>query len=155
MLKRFSPIILASGLLVVAGTAKAQIKPVGQAVIPPGSPYSAGVLANGTLYISGLQGVDPSTHKLPAAFGAEVKTCLDNIGGVLKDAHMNYSNVVSVQIFLVDISQFDQFNAIYKTYFNPPYPARITVTASELAHGAHIEIGAVAVAASTRQPEAR
>ena len=154
MFKRFSPIILASGLLVAAGAAKAQVEPVGQAVIPPGSPYSAGVLANGTLYISGLQGVDPSTHKLPADFETEVKTCLDNIGGVLKDAHMGYSNVVSVQIFLTDISQFDQFNTIYKSYFKSPYPTRITATASQLAHGAHIEIGAVAVAASTRRSEA-
>ena len=74
MLKHVSSIILASGLLLAAGAANAQIKPVGQAVIPPGSPYSAGVLANGTLYVSGLQGVDPSTHKLPADFETEVKT---------------------------------------------------------------------------------
>ena len=87
---------------------------------PPGAGYSAGMLADGTLYVSGLQGVDPRTHRLPADFTTEVRTCLDNIGRVLKDAHMSYSNVVSVQIYLVDMSQFGQVDAIYKSYFKRP-----------------------------------
>ena len=150
MIRRLPTVALASSLLAAAWAANAQTRPVGQAVTPPGAAYSAGVLANGTLYVSGLQGVDPRTHKLPGDFATEVKTCLDNVGVVLKDAHMSYSDVVSVQIYLVDMSQFDQVNAIYQSYFKHPYPARTTVAVSKLSAGAHVEIAAVAQTGSAR-----
>lgn len=54
------------------------------------------------------------------------------------DAHMKYSDVVSVQIYLDDMSQF--VNAIYKEYFKSPLPARTTVQVARLSLGAHIEI---------------
>jgi 2-iminobutanoate/2-iminopropanoate deaminase len=57
---------------------------------------------------------------------------------------MNYSDVVSVQIYLVDISQFQEVNAVYKQYFNNPLPSRTTVQVAKLSLGAHIEISAIA-----------
>ena len=60
------------------------------------------------------------------------------------DAHMNYSDVVSVQIYLADMSQFDQVNSIYKSYFTSPYPARTTVQVAKLSLGARIEVAAIA-----------
>jgi len=81
---------------------------------------------------------------LPGDFGQEARNCLENIGHVLNDAHMDYSDVVSVQIYLVDMSQFQEVNAIYKEYFKSPMPARTTVQAAKLSLGAHIEISAIA-----------
>jgi 2-iminobutanoate/2-iminopropanoate deaminase len=69
---------------------------------------------------------------------------LENIGRVLNDAHMNYSDVVSVQIYLVDLSQFQEVNNIYKEYSKSPLPARTTVQVAKLSLGAHIEISAIA-----------
>jgi 2-iminobutanoate/2-iminopropanoate deaminase len=57
---------------------------------------------------------------------------------------MNYSDVVSVQIYLDDISQFQEVNAIYKGYFKNPLPSRTTVQIAKLSLGAHIEISAIA-----------
>ena len=111
---------------------------------PRGTPYSPGILAGDTLYVSGLQGTDPKTHALPDDFGQEARNCLENIGHVLNDAHMNYSDVVSVQIYLDDISQFQEVNAIYKEYFKNPLPSRTTVQVAKLSLGAHIEISAIA-----------
>jgi 2-iminobutanoate/2-iminopropanoate deaminase len=54
------------------------------------------------------------------------------------DAHMKYSDLVSVQIYLDDMSQF--VNTIYKEYFKSPLPARTTVQVARLSLGAHIEI---------------
>jgi 2-iminobutanoate/2-iminopropanoate deaminase len=123
---------------------KAEKKALGADTVPAGTPYSPGVLVDNTLYISGLQGTDPTTHKLPKDFNQEVKDCLENIGRVLKEAGMDYSDVVSVQIFLVDMSQFQEVNSIYKGYFKAPFPSRTTVEVSKLSLGARIEIAAVA-----------
>jgi 2-iminobutanoate/2-iminopropanoate deaminase len=117
---------------------------VGTSLVAPGTPFSPGVLVGNTLYISGLQGTDPRTHQLPTEFGQELKNCLDNVGAVLKDAGMDYSNVVSVQIFLQDISDFKEVNSAYTKSFKPPFPARTTVQVAKLSLSARIEIAVVA-----------
>jgi 2-iminobutanoate/2-iminopropanoate deaminase len=119
-------------------------KAVGTMLVAPGTPYSPGVLVGDTLYISGLQGTDLTTHQLPTEFGKELKNCLDNVGTVLKDAAMDYSNVVSVQIFLQDMNDFKEVNSAYIKYFKPPFPARTTVQVAKLSLGARIEIAVVA-----------
>jgi len=131
-------------LLFSAPTENSGKTPVGAELVPAGTPYSPGFLVGGTLYISGLQGTDPETRALPSEFSKEVGNCLGNVGRALKDANLNYPDVVSVQIYLTDISQFDQVNSIYKTYFTSPYPARTTVQVAKLSQGAHIEVAAIA-----------
>jgi len=104
-------------------------------------PFSPGILVGSTLYVSGEIGFDLHTGEIPKDFDAEVKACLDNIGIILKAASMDYSNVVSVQVFLTDISQFKRMNAVYASVFKTPRPARVTVGVSALAvPTAHIEI---------------
>jgi len=109
-----------------------------------GTPYSPGILSGDTLYVAALQGTDPKTHVLSGDFGQETRNCIENLGRVLKDVHMNYSDVASVQIYLDDMSQFKQVNAIYLEYFKRPLPARTTVQVTKLSLGAHIEISAIA-----------
>jgi 2-iminobutanoate/2-iminopropanoate deaminase len=49
--------------------------------------------------------------------------------------------VVSVQVYLTDMDQFQKMNAVYTTYFKEQRPARTTVGVSKLAAPeAHIEI---------------
>jgi 2-iminobutanoate/2-iminopropanoate deaminase len=128
----------------VLSAEKATRKHLGADLVPASTPYSPGILAGDTLYISGLQGTDRQTHKLPQDFSQEVKNCLDNVGFVLKEGGMGYDDVVSVQIYLVDISKFPQVNDIYKTYFQNSLPTRTTVQVAKLSAGAQIEIAAVA-----------
>jgi 2-iminobutanoate/2-iminopropanoate deaminase len=136
--------LLASSLLLSAASTRSGRTAVGGELVAASSPYSPGVFAGGTLYVSGLQGTDPETHALPSDFGMEARNCLDNVGRVLKDAHLSYSDVVSVQIYLTDMSEFDQVNSIYKSYFTSPYPARTTVQVAKLSMGARIEVAAIA-----------
>jgi 2-iminobutanoate/2-iminopropanoate deaminase len=104
-------------------------------------PFSPGILAGDTLYVSGEIGVDLHTGEIPKDFDAEVKACLDNIGIILRAAQMDYQDVVSAQVFLTDIAQFKRMNAVYASVFKPPRPARVTVGVSALAvPNAHIEI---------------
>jgi len=137
-------VILGFLLLFPCSVLQAQNKALGSELVPPGSPYSPGLLSGDTLYISGLQGTEPRTHALPKDFNREVTNCLDNVGRVLKDGGMTYSDVASVQIFLDDMSQFSTVNAIYKRYFKDPLPSRTTVQVAKLSLGAHIEIAAIA-----------
>jgi 2-iminobutanoate/2-iminopropanoate deaminase len=144
VVKLVSGLILGSLFVLAASVPRSEKKPLGMELVPAGTPYSPGVLAGDTLYISGLQGTDQKTRALPNDFREEVKSCLDNVGRVLKDGNMDYSNVVSVQIYLVDMSQFPEVNAIYEKYFTNPLPSRTTVQVAKLSLGAHIEIAAVA-----------
>jgi 2-iminobutanoate/2-iminopropanoate deaminase len=95
--------------------------------------FSPGILVDGTLYISGQIGADLKTREVPAEFDTEVKTCLDNIGIVLKAAGMTFENVVSVQVYLTDMDLFARMNAVYSSVFKTPRPSRTTVGVTKLA----------------------
>ena len=103
--------------------------------------FSPGILVDGTLYVSGQIGRDLKSQAIPADFESEVKTCLANIGLVLKAAGMTYRNVISVQVYLTDMDLFQRMNAVYSSVFDAPRPTRTTVGVTRLAAaGAHVEI---------------
>jgi len=107
----------------------------------PAPPFSPGILVDGTLYAAGQIGQDLKTKEIPADFEAEVKTCLDRVGIILKAAGMTYQDAVSVQVYLTDMDLFARMNAVYTSYFKEPRPARTAVGVSKLAlPNAHIEI---------------
>jgi 2-iminobutanoate/2-iminopropanoate deaminase len=108
-------------------------------------PFSPGILIDGTLYVSGQVGGDLKTRTIPQDFDAEVKTCLDNIGIILKAAGMTYDDVVAVQVYLTDMSLFQRMNAVYASVFKEPRPSRTTVGVAKLAAaGARLEISVTA-----------
>jgi 2-iminobutanoate/2-iminopropanoate deaminase len=107
---------------------------------PSGRPFSPGILVDGTLYVAGQTGSDLKTGQRPEDFEAEVRTALDNIGLVLREAKMDYSSVVAVQVYLTDMDLFPRMNAIYTTYFKDPRPVRTTVGVAKLVGTARIEI---------------
>ena len=109
----------------------------------PGGNWSYGIVADRTLYISGMGGEDAS-GKIPATFEAEVQQSLDNIGTVLKAAGMSSADVVSVQVYLTDRNQFASMNKVYASYFKDPRPTRTTVIVAGLVGDGHIEITATA-----------
>ena len=103
--------------------------------------FSPGILVDGTLYVAGQLGQDLKTKEVPADFEAEVKTCLDRVGLILKAAGMSFQDAVSVQVYLTDMDLFARMNAVYASYFKDPRPARTTVGVAKLAlANAHIEI---------------
>jgi len=107
----------------------------------PGGPFNPGVLVDGTLYVSGQIGRDLKTGKVPENFEAEVRQSLDSIGIVLREAKMNYADVVAVQVYLTDMELFQRMNAVYTTYFKEQRPSRTTLGVTKLAvPGARIEI---------------
>lgn len=111
----------------------------------PGRPFSAGLLVGDTLYVSGQGGFDSKLNKIPDNFEDEVRACLGNVGSVLQAGGMDFPDVVSVQVYLTDMSLFRRMNAVYMDVFKEPRPTRTTVEVSKLAApGAHIEITVIA-----------
>ena len=133
--------LLVFTLLATSVPALAEKKIIQPKEFAPGGPFNPGVLVDGTLYVSGQIGRDLKTQKIPGDFDAEVRQVLDNIGVVLREAKMTYTDVVSVQVYLTDMTLFPRMNAIYTTYFKTDRPARTTVGVLKLAQAeAHVEI---------------
>ena len=109
------------------------------------APYSDGILAGNTLYLAGRIGLDPKTGKPPAEIDEEVKLMLDSLKGTLTQTGMTMDDIVYVQVFCSDLTLFDKFNAVYKTYFTKEFPARAFIGAGSLLRGGHFEIQAIAV----------
>jgi 2-iminobutanoate/2-iminopropanoate deaminase len=112
-------------------------------------PFSAAVQAGDTLYVAGTtDGTDPTTGKLPvdAARGAQV--VLDNIKRTVEGAGYTMDDLVWVQIFTSDLKTYADFNAVYRTYFKGPMPARAFIGAGSLLGGAHFEVMGIAVKAA-------
>jgi enamine deaminase RidA (YjgF/YER057c/UK114 family) len=120
--------------------------------VPPPSgfgplPFSSGVMAGETFYLAGHIGIDPATRKIPQDIDAEVRLLMEGIRNTLGEVELTLQDVVSVQIFCPDVSLFDRFNAVYRTYFEQPLPARAFIGSGPLLFGAHFEIQGIAVKA--------
>ena len=109
-------------------------------------PYSQGLLAGGTLYISGQIGMDPATGKLVAgSTGEQTKQALENIKAILAAADMELIHVVQAQVFLADIADFAKMNEVYASYFTGDFPTRAAFQVADLPAGAKVEILATAI----------
>jgi 2-iminobutanoate/2-iminopropanoate deaminase len=139
-MKRKMHSTLAVFLLFVAALSAAPKKVIQTKEFPGGRPFSPAILAGDTLYVSGNIGADLKTGKVPESFEDEVRVCLENIRILLKAGGMDYEDVVSVQVYLTDMDQFQRMNSVYTKIFKEPRPTRTTVGIAKLAGGAHIEI---------------
>lgn len=112
----------------------------------PIGPYSQAVLAGNMLFVSGQIAIDPKTNELSIEGDIKVEThqVMQNIQGVLAAAGFEFEHVIKSTIFLLDMNQFAQVNAVYGSYFRSEFPARETVEVSGLPKGVHVEISVVA-----------
>ena len=111
----------------------------------PGGSYSQGIRAGQLVYTAGQVGIDPTTGELAGeSIEAQTTQVLENIKAVLAAGGASLADVVKVTAFLTDMSQFAGYDAVYRTYFPEPRPARSSVGAA-LAGNFLVEIEAVAV----------
>jgi len=113
---------------------------------PITAPFSDAILSGNTLYLAGRLGLDPKTGKAPDKIEDEIKILLDSEKEVLAAAGMTMDDLVYVQVACTDLSLFEKFNPIYKSYFTTTdYPAREFIGAGSLLRGGHFELQAIAV----------
>jgi reactive intermediate/imine deaminase len=124
----------------------ARKKPVIPAGYKSSSPLTPGILAGDRLYISGQQGRDLETGKIPDDPAAQVNLAFDHFHQVLAAAGMDYANVVFVNPYLSARMPTKTMNTIYASHFEfGNTPARATIEVSSLPHDANIEFTGVAI----------
>lgn len=113
----------------------------------PIGPYNQAVLSENTLYISGQIPIDPVTGELiDGSIADETRQSMENLKAILTEAGMTFENVVKSSIFISDMKQFSEINAVYATYFNAgTAPARETVEVANLPKFVNVEISMIAV----------
>ena len=105
--------------------------------------YSQAVRCGDTVYLAGQIGLDPATMELVAGIGAQIERVLENLQAVAAAAGGSLGDVVKLNVYLTDLSNFARFNEIMATYFTAPYPARAAVGVASLPRGALVEADAV------------
>ena len=108
-------------------------------------PFSDGVLVGDTFYVAGHLGLDPQTGKPPADPQQEVRLLLDSIKATLGQAGMTMDDLATVTVYCTDLSLYDKFNVVYRTYFSKDFPARAFIGSGPLLLGGHFEMQGVAV----------
>lgn len=109
-------------------------------------PYSQAVRAGNTVYCSGQIPLDPVTGGLVQGdIAAQARRAFDNLKAVCDAAGGSFDDIVRLGLYLTDLGQFGEVNAVMADYFAAPYPARATVQVSALPKGAVFEVDAVMV----------
>jgi 2-iminobutanoate/2-iminopropanoate deaminase len=112
----------------------------------PIGPYNQAVLTGNTLFISGQICIDPPTGELKNKdIQEETHQVMHNLKAILKEAGMNFNNVVKTSIFITDMKRFAEINEVYGKYFESDFPARETVQVSALPKFVNVEISMIAV----------
>lgn len=114
-------------------------------ILPDNLPLSEAVRIDNTLYLSGQIGTIPGTLKLTqGGIREEARQTMDNIKTILEEHGSSMNNVIKCLVMLTDLSEWPQFNEVYKEYFSKPYPARSAFGVNNLALGAQLEVECVA-----------
>ena len=108
-------------------------------------PYSQAVEVGGFVYASGQLPIDPATGIFPeGGIKEQTRQSLLNVSAILEAAGLSLSNVVKTTVYLADMGDFTDMNAVYSEFFKAPYPARSAVAVKALPKGAMVEIEVIA-----------
>ena len=107
-------------------------------------PYSQATRTGNLVFLSGQTPLDPATGNLVEGdIAVQARQAFDNIKAVVAAAGGTMDDIVRVGLYLTDLSQFGEVNAVMAEYFSQPYPARSTIEVSALPRGARFEVDAV------------
>ena len=107
-------------------------------------PYSGAVLIGDTLYLAGAIGLNENSE-VPDDPADEARNVLNVIKLNLEAAGMTMDDLVSIQVFCSDVSYYQVFNEVYRTFFTQEYPARAFIGSGTLLFDARFEVQGIAV----------
>ena len=109
-------------------------------------PYSQAVVAGRLCFCSGQIAIDPKTDQLiDGDAAAQTRRVLQNIAAVLTAAGTTTDRVAKVTVYLANMDDYAEMNAVYDEFFSEYKPARAAVEVSRLPKGALVEIDAIAM----------
>jgi 2-iminobutanoate/2-iminopropanoate deaminase len=107
-------------------------------------PYSQGIDTGSLVFVAGQIGREAQSGDLAEGVQAQTEQAMKNIAAILDAAGLSWADVVKTTCFLADIADFEEFNAVYKTFVVDPAPARSTFAVKDLPRGARVEVEAIA-----------
>lgn len=108
-------------------------------------PYSQAIRVGNLIYTSGQIPINPASGVfVEGGIKEQTRQSLSNIKAILEEAGISMRNVIKTTVFLADMNDFADMNAVYAEFFSEPYPARSAVAVNSLPKGALIEIEVVA-----------
>jgi len=106
--------------------------------------YSQAVKVNNTVYISGQIPLIPETMEvLEGSVEEQIHLVFKNLHAIILEAGGTFDNVVKLNIFLTDLSNFPTVNQVMAQYFTEPYPARAAIGVNELPKAVSVEMDAI------------
>ncbi len=107
-------------------------------------PYSQAVKVGNLMFTSGQLPIDPATGKIPdGPISVRAHQAIKNLQGIITAVGSSFDDVVKTTVFLTNIGDFQEVNAVYAEYFKPPFPARSAIQVAALPLATDIEIEAV------------
>lgn len=104
-----------------------------EGTVTPIGPYNHIAIVGDNITIGGVAGFDPETGKLAGPdVGTQTRQILKSFAGMLEHAGSDLDHVVHVSIFLKDMSDFEEMNAVYSDVFGDHLPARTAFAVAEL-----------------------
>jgi len=114
-------------------------------IAKPVGPFSPAIRAGDTLYLSGQVAQDPATGKIIAGdVAAQTERIVRNIEATLQAAQLSLENVIKVNVYLTDMTNYAAMNEVFGRQFRAPYPARTTVAVVALPLGGLVELEVIA-----------
>ena len=114
-------------------------------IAKPAGPFSPGIRAGDTLYLSGQVAQDPVTGTLIAGdVVAQTERIFRNIEATLQAAKLTLDHVIKVNVYLTDMKNYAAMNEVYVEFFGEAKPARTTVAVAFALPGIKVEIDAIA-----------
>jgi len=104
------------------------------------------VVGGTTIYLSGQIPLIPSTMEMVSDnIDDQIKQVFENLESVCLASGGSLNDIVKLNVFLTDLTNFSKVNEIMASYFDEPYPARAAVGINELPRAALVEMDAVMV----------
>jgi len=111
-------------------------------------PYAQAIVSGDLVFCSGQIALDPKTGELiGGTVRDQTRRVLDNLSAVLKEAGTDLAHVVKTTVFLTELTDFGEMNAVYGEAFGSHTPARATVQVAGLPRGGRVEIECIATRA--------
>ena len=107
-------------------------------------PYSQAIVSGNTVYCSGQLPINPKTGEIPQGVEAQAHQVFKNIRNLLEASGTSIDNVIKTSVFIKNMDDFAQINAIYAEYFTEPFPARSCVEVARLPKDVLLETEVIA-----------
>ena len=108
--------------------------------------YSQAVKIDNTVYMSGQIPLVPESMELVGGdIATQIRRVFDNLQAVAQAAGGDLKDVVKLNVFLTDLSNFPTVNEVMADYFAEPYPARAAIGVAALPKASEVEMDAVMI----------